>query len=136
MDHVAIAAVRPSHDLTTEEGLGVARFVRVAGEPEVAEAAVTVADDAQGNGVGRHLLTELARLARERGVRRFRAEVHASNEPMRAILRGVTARVVERDAHTIVFDVPLDDAGVEEPGPMAALRAAARSMASSVKRVL
>src|SRR5689334_1091439 len=71
-NHVAIVAGTDSHDLKTEVGLGVARFVRLADDPTVAEAAITVVDDVQGKGVGRLLLTALARIALAHGVRVFR----------------------------------------------------------------
>jgi hypothetical protein len=44
VDHVAIVATKDSLDLKTEELLGVAHFVRLVGECDVAEAAVTVGD--------------------------------------------------------------------------------------------
>jgi GNAT superfamily N-acetyltransferase len=105
--HVAIVAAVDSHDLKTEEGLGVARFVRLEGEPEVAEAAVTVIDEAQGRGVGRLLLRALATLARDHGIRTIRAEVLAENTRMRHILEEVGGVVREGDGATLVFDVPL-----------------------------
>src|SRR5581483_7649840 len=50
--HFALGAV----DATSGEGLGVGRFVRVAGEPTVAEPAVAIVDAAQRKGLGRFLL--------------------------------------------------------------------------------
>ena len=52
-DHYALMAL----DLDHGPGIGVARYVRLRGEPEVAEAAVTVIDDYQGRGLG-HLLLQ------------------------------------------------------------------------------
>ncbi|MEO7327115.1 MAG: hypothetical protein ABI193_00960, partial [Minicystis sp.] len=43
-DHLAVVATTDSLDLKSEVGLGVARFIRLKDEPEVAEAAVTVLD--------------------------------------------------------------------------------------------
>src|SRR5258708_33472757 len=83
---LALVASTPTHDLKSERGLGIARFIALEGEPDVAEAAVTVADDAQGQGIGRLLLAALAEAARERGVRAFRGMVLASNQPMRKLL--------------------------------------------------
>ncbi len=57
--HVAIVAVTPSHDLRRDVGIGVARFVRDPNEPDLAEAAITVADDHQGKGLGKLLLVRL-----------------------------------------------------------------------------
>ena len=85
-DHVAIVATTDSPDLMRELGLGIARFVRLREEPTVAEAAVTVVDDAQRNGLGRLLAVTLAEAARERGIHTFRADVLADNEPMRTIM--------------------------------------------------
>jgi GNAT superfamily N-acetyltransferase len=107
-NHLAIVATTDSLDLKTEVGLGVARFIRIKEEPDVAEAAVTVIDAAQGRGIGRLLLHALAEAARERGVRAIRAEVLASNTPMRRILDDVGATVRSDDGTTLVFDVPLE----------------------------
>src|SRR4051794_40919279 len=46
-DRLALVAVTDSNDLKTERGLGIARFFRLE-DPKVAEAAVTVSDEAQG----------------------------------------------------------------------------------------
>lgn len=129
-DHVAIVATAESPDLKDERGLGVARFVRLAEDPSCAEAAVVVVDEAQRRGIGRVLLTALADAARERGVRTFRAQTLASNEPMRRILGEVGATIRERDADTLEYDVPLDPEPGAHESPMARLlRATAESIA-------
>jgi GNAT superfamily N-acetyltransferase len=74
-DHEALLAIDPQ----TRNGLGVARFVRSAEDPEVAEVAVAVADDWQGRGLGTALLQDLAGRAREEGIQRFSASVLAEN---------------------------------------------------------
>ena len=74
-DHEALLAIDPQ----TRNGLGVARFVRSAEDPQVAEVAVAVADDWQGRGLGTTLLQDLARRAREEGIERFSASVLAEN---------------------------------------------------------
>lgn len=81
--HLAIAAALAEDET---QGLGVARFVRLEKDPEVAEPAVAVVDDFQGRGLGRLLLHRLEAAAWERGVRRFRALVQASNAPMLSLL--------------------------------------------------
>jgi GNAT superfamily N-acetyltransferase len=136
VSHVALVAGVESPDLKTERGLGVARFIRLPGEPDVAEAAVTVVDDMQHRGVGRILLTTLAEAARERGVHHFRAEVLASNEPIRKILHEVGAVVQREDQESVVFDVSLDPPGVEpeRTNPLTRLlREAAASMAGIIR---
>lgn len=84
--HVAIGASRIGSD-GAEEGLGVARFVRLPDRPECAEAAIAVVDDMQGKGVGGLLFARLVAAARERGVERFRCEVLGDNEPMQRFLQ-------------------------------------------------
>ncbi|MCC6644083.1 MAG: GNAT family N-acetyltransferase [Polyangiaceae bacterium] len=131
VNHVAIVATTESLDLKSELGLGVARFVRLRDAPEVAEAAVTVVDEAQGRGIGRLLLALLARAARERGVRTLRAEVLAANPPVREILREVGAVVRSDDGVTLTADVPLaPEAGHDESPARRLLRAVAASLAS------
>jgi GNAT superfamily N-acetyltransferase len=106
-DHVAIVATRPRPD-ATEEGLGVARFVRVTDEPTVAEAAITVRDDVQHRGLGRLLGVALAAAARNRGIAHFRGEVLANNDSVHQLLRDVGAVLHAADDDRIVFDVALD----------------------------
>ncbi len=122
-DHVAIVASRPRAD-GTEEGLGVARFVRVAGEPTVAEAAITVVDDMQHKGLGRLLSMALAAAALERGITHFRGEILADNEAIRQLLRDVGAELHAAEDDCIVFDVALD----REPSPSAAVDVAVRRL--------
>jgi GNAT superfamily N-acetyltransferase len=135
-DHVAIVATTESPDLKSEQGLGVARFVRMKDEPTVAEAAVTVVDDAQRKGLGRLLATTLAESARERGVRMFRADVLAENEPMRGIMQEIGAVERGRDAGVVTYDVTLDTIAHARGGPLdRLLRAAASTMAVLLRRL-
>lgn len=96
VDRVALVAVRPrdgadggAPDAETGEAqediIGVARFDRT-GTSE-AEVAFNIADSAQGRGLGSVLLEHVAAAARERGVRRFTAEVLPQNGKMLAVFR-------------------------------------------------
>jgi ribosomal protein S18 acetylase RimI-like enzyme len=91
-DHEALVAF-------TEDGtlVGVARFVRLADAPDAAEAAVTVADDFQGRGVGTVLTRELARRAQEEGVETFTATALASNEEVIDLLSRLGRTEVRND---------------------------------------
>ncbi len=109
VDHVAIAA-QSCIPGRRGEGIGLARFVRIKGEPDVAEAAVAVTDDWQGRGLGRLLLRRLVTAARERGIRRFRCSVLTENAPMLALLGGVRAVGEAADTGELSFDVPLPEA--------------------------
>jgi nucleotide-binding universal stress UspA family protein/RimJ/RimL family protein N-acetyltransferase len=84
-DHEAIIAIDP----LSGEALGVARFIRSAGDAEVAEVAVAVADDWQGRGLGRALVDRLTYRARREGVRRFSALVQSDNPGALGLAAGV-----------------------------------------------
>lgn len=112
-DHFALVAVTPSHDMRQDLGIGVARFVRDAIEPDLAEAAITIVDDQQGKGLGKILLRRLVDAARARNIRRFRAEVLTENAPMVHLLRASGAQVVQTDGATLLLEVPVAPA---EPG--------------------
>ena len=138
--HVAIVAVTASHDLRRDVGIGVARFVRDPNEPDLAEAAITVADDHQGKGLGKLLLVRLVEAARERGIRRFQAEVLAENTPMVSLLRASGANVVKTDGRSLVLEVALTPAkegqneGEIESALFAMLRTFAEFVASLMER--
>ena len=78
-DHEAIIAIDPS----SGEALGIARYVRATDDGQVAEVAVTVADDRQGLGLGHALLNRLTYRARREGVRRFTALIQSDNRLVR-----------------------------------------------------
>jgi len=132
--HFAVLAFTESLDLKVEEGVGVARFCRLEGEADVAEAAVTVVDDYQGRGIGRLLLQRLVMAAEERGVRKFRGEVLLSNEPMRHLLEGAGAKGYDGGDGTLIFDAPLDTT-IEGSLPRRILSAAATSMVTWLSRL-
>jgi GNAT superfamily N-acetyltransferase len=80
VDHEAIVAI----DLARPDrpGVGVARYIREPFEPEVAEAAITVADEYHGQGAGTLLLGALSVRALENGVKVFRNYVMEGNAAM------------------------------------------------------
>ena len=133
-DHFAVLALAESLDLKEEEGAGVARFVRLQGEHDVAEAAVTVVDDYQARGLGRLLLTTLVAAAHERGVKKFRGEVLSTNEPMRRLLEAAGAIGQDSGDGTLIFDVPIDTT-VEGSIARRILSAVATSMAVWLSRL-
>ncbi len=77
-DHEALIAFEEQ----TGQGVGIARFIRDASHPLVAEAAIAVIDDWQGRGIGKILCRLLADRAREEGVERFDAVLLARNRNM------------------------------------------------------
>jgi GNAT superfamily N-acetyltransferase len=81
--HFALGAVREED----QRGLGIARFIVI--EDGVAEAAITVADEFQGRGLGKLLLLRLCAAATERGIERFRCDVLGSNTSMTNLLAAI-----------------------------------------------
>jgi len=93
VDHEAVVAV----DLERPEspGIGVARYVREPDEPEVAEAAITVADEYHGQGAGTLLLGALTDRAKTNGITVFRNYVLEGNHAMLEVfdhLGGIRSR--------------------------------------------
>jgi GNAT superfamily N-acetyltransferase len=111
-DRMAWVAVDPSRP--SQPGLGVARYVRIAEEPAVAEAAVTVLDEYQGRGIGTILLRVLAESAREHGIRSFRGYVLAENAPMMDILHDLGATAAP-EGPLLRVDVPIPATAGELP---------------------
>jgi len=76
-------------ELATEAGKRVvcgARYVRLT-DPWVAEIALTVHDEFQGQGIGGFMLGHLIQLGRTDGIRTFAADVLATNTPMLCLLQ-------------------------------------------------
>ncbi len=79
-DHEALVAL--DADRPDVPGVGVARYIREPDQHEVAEAAITVADEYHGRGAGTLLLGALAARARACGVEVFRNYVLGTNQAM------------------------------------------------------
>jgi len=113
VDHDARVALVATVDDEAAPGyriIGVARYDRV--DDEEAEVAFNVADSHQGRGVGSVLLEHLAAAARERGVRRFVAEVLPQNGRMLAVFRDAGYEVRQRAEDGVValrFDIDPTD---------------------------
>jgi GNAT superfamily N-acetyltransferase len=111
--HFAIGAVGEQGDGHGEPvGLGIARFIRLPeqlGEPITAEAAISVADVAQGKGLGRLLFLRLVAAAAERGIERFRCDVLGTNTSMASLIDAIAPvhhTEVESGVMSIDFAVP------------------------------
>ena len=125
VNHFSIGAIREDGDGQGEPvGLGIARFIRLPGvEPPTAEAAVAVADEVHGKGLGRLLFLRLAAAAEERGIEHFRCEVLCSNASMKGLINQlVPDRQVEVGAGVMSIDFPVPvvapDAAEPPTGPM------------------
>jgi GNAT superfamily N-acetyltransferase len=112
-NHIAWIAVDPaSPELPA---LGVARCVRIEDEPDVAEAAIVVADPVQGRGLGSLLLGMLAVAARSNGIRQFRAYVMSENRPMLDMLQELGGTVELEGPGLCRVDTPIAEDPEELP---------------------
>jgi RimJ/RimL family protein N-acetyltransferase len=102
-DHEALGAL----DHRDGRGVGIARFIRDAGDPRAADLAVTIVDDWQGRGLGTELLARLSDRARQEGIYRFTALVAADNVAMTGLLRNMCASLVRRESNTLEYEISL-----------------------------
>jgi RimJ/RimL family protein N-acetyltransferase len=120
-DHFALVATLPEAE--GEPIVGVARFIRLPSNREVAEVAIVVNDAYQRRGMGADLVGGLAEAAVARGVRRFRATMLADNLAIRRLLENLAAGPVERlrlgELLEIEFALPGADAPGEDCGDAA-----------------
>src|ERR1700744_5338646 len=105
-DHEAISAL----DAATGEGVAIARYIRDRGRPATAEIAVAVVDGWQGRGLGTELITRLADLARQAGVRHFVALTAGGNVAMGMLLRRMGGTVSRCEYGTLEYELSLAEA--------------------------
>jgi acetyl coenzyme A synthetase (ADP forming)-like protein len=107
----------------TREGIvALGHFFRDPKRPERAEAAFAVADALHGQGIGTSLLDRLARIAREKGIQTFEAQVLARNRKMIDVFVDSGFDVQQRaEAGVISFELSL------APTAAAAEKAAGRA---------
>ena len=113
-DHVALVATLP--ELEGEPIVGVARYVRLPENREVAEVAIVVNDDYQRRGMGAELVQRLAQAAVQRGVRRFRATMLGDNVPIHRLFERLAAGPIERSRIGGLSEMELPLPGAESPG--------------------
>jgi len=101
-DRDAIVAV------VDDEIIGVARYDRTAGYPNVAEIAVVVEDAWQRHHVASVLLNELAMRARHRGFSVFTASMLGDNRPVVSLVKAMNPRSsIKWDGGTLAAQVPI-----------------------------
>jgi GNAT superfamily N-acetyltransferase len=85
-----------AHDVATGEGVGIARYDRVASDPTRADVTCAVVDAWQHRGVGSALADRLATRARTEGIERCTAQLVLGNHPARRLLAHVADELGER----------------------------------------
>lgn len=86
MDAMTLLAF--AHVGADERLIGMAQYIS-APHPQVAEFAVAIADDWQGQGVGRRLMQALIQTAHGAGFERMEADMLAANNGMRRLMHGL-----------------------------------------------
>ena len=102
-DHEALGALNHADG----RGVGIARYIRDAEDPQAAEIAVTIVNDWQGRGLGTELLARLSGRARSEGIHRFTALVADDNTAMASLLRNMSANLIGRSPGTVEYEITL-----------------------------
>jgi GNAT superfamily N-acetyltransferase len=87
---------------TEDQGEIIVGLGEYAGGGGSAHIAFAVEEDYQGRGIASRLLDHLARLAREKGISRFEADVLAGNTPMLKVLRRSGLPMTESEQDGVV----------------------------------
>ncbi len=102
-NHFALGAL-DLNDCDHETGFaGVARFIRLPTDRQCAEVGITVIDNAQGKGVGRHLIERLLCAAIERGISRLRFECLAENQDIKRLIKKLNKHVKFIHEHELLI---------------------------------
>ena len=105
VNHDAWGAVDVSGDVP--QPAGVARYVRLPGDDNAADVAITVVDDYQGRGLGSILLGVIASRAAENGIERFRSCEVWGNQRLFDLIAGLDATQHFLGAGEVEVDFPL-----------------------------
>lgn len=87
-------------------GAGLARYFRIADEPDVAEFAVTVIDEFQGQGLGTALLTALIEAARSNQLHSLRGYILPGNRLMLQMCKRFGA-AIQREGTFFRAEIPV-----------------------------
>jgi acetyltransferase len=96
VDRVACCAYTQTDE--GERGIGLARYVRLANENNIAEFAMTVVDEFQGQSIGYALLNKLIETAGDNSIQILRGMVLPSNRPMLSLCKRFNAKISQDDS--------------------------------------
>lgn len=114
-DHFACVAV--FEDRPVPKGVGVARYLREADDPTVAEVAVTVIDEYQRRGIGTLLTRSLGEVAAANGIRSFVNYVQWENADVIAGLTAERSRITPAEPGIARIEVELPERVADVPDP-------------------
>jgi GNAT superfamily N-acetyltransferase len=90
-----------------ERGIGLARYVKLVNENNVAEFAVAVVDEFQGQCIGYELLKKLIESAGINGLKILRGFILPSNMHMLSLCRRFNASFHSDDSFYVIADIPV-----------------------------
>jgi len=90
-----------------ERGIGLARYIKLKDENNVAEFALTLVDEFQGQGIGYVLLKQLLKTARNNHLKKLRGYVLPSNKHMLSLCQRFDASFYTDDASFVIVDIPI-----------------------------
>lgn len=99
-----------------EPGIGIARYVRLNGEPQAADVAIVIADDYQGRGTGFVLQACLHLSAWQNGIRTFYYDVLSDNDRIIKHLKLMGARHAGRADNIDRLMLPVYHRAWDVPG--------------------
>lgn len=105
--HFAVVAYTPDPARMGERGLGVARFIELPDVENEAELAITIADEAQGIGLGVVFMNILIAAAAERGFTALRAEVLPDNAGMQRLTARFGGERIAVEEGVVTWRVPV-----------------------------
>lgn len=88
-----------------ERGIGLARYMKLTDEDNVAEFAITVVDEFQGQGIGYELLKKLIETARGNYLEILRGYILSSNKHMLSLCERFDASLHQEDFSLIRADI-------------------------------
>ncbi|MCG7903916.1 MAG: GNAT family N-acetyltransferase [Candidatus Thiodiazotropha weberae] len=88
-----------------ESGIGIARYINIPNEAKMAEFAITIVDDYQGQGVGYQLLNKLLETAKLNGFQILRGYVLMSNSAMLALCKRFESKKSSVDGPFVIVDI-------------------------------
>lgn len=89
VNHLALVLAITDPDGNEKESVAIARCIRDQQDPSLGEIAFVVLDQWQQKGIGKRLVTELARRCIQVGIKRWRAVSLPDNTPARKLIRSV-----------------------------------------------
>jgi len=104
-NRVALCASIQKND--KERGIGLARYVKLTDENNVAEFAITVIDEFQRQGVGYELLKRLTETARANHLEMLRGYVLATNKDMLSLCKRFDATIRATDSCSVIINIPI-----------------------------